>query len=1257
MALLAASVPAGGPDAVGGGFAGGGLEGEYFANADLSGTPAFTRRDVRIEFDWGELLPVGGSTTNEYQTFPRDNFSVRWTGGIIPRFSEDYTFKTNADDGVRVAIREQGSQSWSTIIDKWSASGTFESNPQSLRAGTTYDIRIEYRELSGPARCILRWYSNSTPVEIVDPVTQQALNHASWAKYLWADLTKVKRYGKNGDQVDENGYPTADGVEYVAGEMSGSDVELSGTYLMRFNGKAQIRRTCCSGLTFKVGDQEYANTLPAGAGYDPAENLTTALFIAAGSRTMFAIEQTSRDGSSSGTGITNLSLMRPLSPGSTEHHRPDEIVYRPMKKVIQEHYTCLRYLGIANNNSTPDWASRTKPSHIRFSDGEGGENWEYLIMLANETGSDMYICTPVNANDEYLEKLAELLRYGSDGDQPYSSPQENPVYPPLNPNLRVYIEIGNEIWNWSFKSTKIAQELCVADSAARNANWEIINYDGNAGNAGWARAVRRWHAIRTVKCCLAFRTVYGDKGFGARFRPLMEYQYDNKQNTALHSYQFLDNYYNNGSGNHVDDPHPVNYYLWGGGGATYYGVGNRTGVQSATVAADASFESVSLSANSLQMRPSGSAWTFTGDAGIFRQGGSGEIDGIANLDPAPDGDQAAFILDTGSISQEIEFKHAGDFALIFNAAGAGDGWPGYNPFYIYVDGKNASPRGQTDIRVSEGTVGLGGWSRNTSKLEEEWGSAVFNIPQAGKYTVEFKGRGKRNETGALLMLDNIRIASVDSIMESGFGSGQALGQAADSGFADRCNIQSIYTRTFGLQLIAYEAGWSVGGDFHQKPIQNWCKLKDPRAKRINNEAEAIWDRSGSFMNVWGVYTYWPTYDFENAHTYPIMQSFQEIADTLREEPAYGINVPGTVLPDDVAWKVGKELDAPGEWWSWMLVASMTGQYTIEVDASAGGSMNVEIDGTVVGTLAASESGADNTFSTVMTKGAHAIRIVNTGGSFEVNRIVFTGQAIGVLPRNRGDATILESDVAAALSASARASLRPTESESPPASATVSVSAAETVNHAVLTENENPDDQLIALVDRLALIRGGEPRLNAEASRRVAPPRAVRGDDLTPPVPPSLRARTVPRHDMGWKPPHAAIDIHSARSSTQDGPNVAVNTIDQDLRTRWSPGDAGEQWIEYDLGSIRKVTGATMVWYSLYPTHSSVRVEVSQGNDEYSVVHEGALAGAGTSMASFAFEPRTARRVRIRLLPHNQSPPVHIYDAAIHAPVSPAMAAD
>jgi len=168
--LVAAPAAAATPDAVGGGFADAGIQGAYYANPDLEGTPSFTRRDVRIDFDWDELRPIGGSTAEPYRSFPWDGFSVRWSGRIIARFSEAYTFQGEADEGIRVRARRSGQSGWSTLVDRWNEPGPFESQPFMMRAGELYDIQVEYREAEGEARCRLMWKSKSTPAEVIDPV-------------------------------------------------------------------------------------------------------------------------------------------------------------------------------------------------------------------------------------------------------------------------------------------------------------------------------------------------------------------------------------------------------------------------------------------------------------------------------------------------------------------------------------------------------------------------------------------------------------------------------------------------------------------------------------------------------------------------------------------------------------------------------------------------------------------------------------------------------------------------------------------------------------------------------------------------------------------------------------------------------------------------------------------------------------------------------------------------------------------------------
>jgi beta-glucosidase len=59
-----------------------GVTGEYFANAKLEGEPYFTRTDKNIDFYWESGSPAAGLDS--------DNYSVRWTGYLVPPVSGTY---------------------------------------------------------------------------------------------------------------------------------------------------------------------------------------------------------------------------------------------------------------------------------------------------------------------------------------------------------------------------------------------------------------------------------------------------------------------------------------------------------------------------------------------------------------------------------------------------------------------------------------------------------------------------------------------------------------------------------------------------------------------------------------------------------------------------------------------------------------------------------------------------------------------------------------------------------------------------------------------------------------------------------------------------------------------------------------------------------------------------------------------------------------------------------------------------------------
>jgi len=138
------------PPPVGSGI---GLRGDYFDNADFTGTRV-RRIDPVVDFDWGSGQPDA--------SIGADSFSVRWTGQVQPRFGEAYTFYVVGDDGVRLWVNNQ------LLVDRWIDQGPTEySGIIQMQAGNLYDIRFEYYENGGGAAARLLWSSPSVTKEVI----------------------------------------------------------------------------------------------------------------------------------------------------------------------------------------------------------------------------------------------------------------------------------------------------------------------------------------------------------------------------------------------------------------------------------------------------------------------------------------------------------------------------------------------------------------------------------------------------------------------------------------------------------------------------------------------------------------------------------------------------------------------------------------------------------------------------------------------------------------------------------------------------------------------------------------------------------------------------------------------------------------------------------------------------------------------------------------------------------------------------------
>lgn len=120
-----------------------GIKAEYFNNLEVEGEPILTRTDRDINSNWIHE-PV--------DNLDMDNFSVRWTGQIIPERSGEMTIGLTGDDGYRLFINGE------KRIDQWQKqSPTTKSMKIVVEKGKPVDFVVEYFESGGGEEIQFQW--------------------------------------------------------------------------------------------------------------------------------------------------------------------------------------------------------------------------------------------------------------------------------------------------------------------------------------------------------------------------------------------------------------------------------------------------------------------------------------------------------------------------------------------------------------------------------------------------------------------------------------------------------------------------------------------------------------------------------------------------------------------------------------------------------------------------------------------------------------------------------------------------------------------------------------------------------------------------------------------------------------------------------------------------------------------------------------------------------------------------------------------
>lgn len=359
--------------------------------------------------------------------------------------------------------------------------------------------------------------------------------------------------------TDALGWPTADASTVL---FSGSPSDFNGTYRLVFEGQATVSVMWCPGSV-------------ANKAWDPATNTTTAdvTFAMTSSGSVGLVFRNTRRtaDSATNTGFRNVRLYRPGYPsdGSVVFTAPFLAALGKAGAV-----RLMDWTG-ASSNVVEHWADRVTPNHATqagllgpvYTAPDGatyrqplGVALEHQVQLCNALMLDCWITVPPVADDEFVQKMALALRFGTDGREPYTSAQAHPVYPPLNPALRLYVEYSNETWNSGsgFLAFHIIQAICAHLPASHPV---MTPAPDSIYTAVW-----RYPAWKAATISETFRAVFGDAAMMTRVRPVLMTQRGNAQNTLGAALTWLDGWLSS-----LPTPKAMKDVIHGAGGSGYYG--------------------------------------------------------------------------------------------------------------------------------------------------------------------------------------------------------------------------------------------------------------------------------------------------------------------------------------------------------------------------------------------------------------------------------------------------------------------------------------------------------------------------------------------------------------------------------------------------------------------------------------------------------------------------------------------------------------
>lgn len=180
---------------------------------------------------------------------------------------------------------------------------------------------------------------------------------------------------------------------------------------------------------------------------------------------------TKTDPSNTGNYIRNIRVV----PIEYENTFETEI-FNPVFLERIKQFGVLRFMDWmgTNNSEQQEWANRPKVDDATYA--LKGVPLEIMIELSNRLRAHPWFNMPHKATDDYMTNFAQMVKER------------------LDPNLKTYVELSNEVWNWIFSQAHNALEQ-------GKARWGDDKGD----------AFMQWYGMRTAQMSDIWKRVFGNQ--------------------------------------------------------------------------------------------------------------------------------------------------------------------------------------------------------------------------------------------------------------------------------------------------------------------------------------------------------------------------------------------------------------------------------------------------------------------------------------------------------------------------------------------------------------------------------------------------------------------------------------------------------------------------------------------------------------------------------------------------------------------------